>query len=136
MAQIPASINGVMVEFAASVGNDVDDRMINGLKHCVKPQIAPGHQLSRIYISSAADSHAMPSRHAQNKAVDISRINGTKIALGYPQGGDVKAIVDAIQDAFETYASRRENYGPHLKRKSGSSHDVGGHHDHIHLSVD
>jgi hypothetical protein len=71
----------------------------------------------------------------QKKAVDISRINGTKMALGYPQGGSIKAIVDAIQDAFEGFTSRRENYGPHLKKKLGQNWTISGHNDHIHLSV-
>jgi len=135
MTDIPSSINGVQVEFAPSVNKSVDQHLIDGLKHCIKSDIADGHSLIKIYISSANDSHQMPSRHAQSKAVDISRINGTKIVLGYPQGGAIKAIVDAIQDAFEGYGPRRENCGPHGKEKSGQSWSVGGHADHIHLSV-
>lgn len=135
MPQIPSTINGVSVQFGVGVGNDVDQRVIDGLKHCIKPQIAAGHTLTSIYISSAYDSHQMPSRHMQHKAVDLSRINGTKIVIGYPQGGSLKAIVDAIQDAFEGYPHRRENFGPHLKKKLGQNWPVGGHNDHIHLSV-
>lgn len=135
MAQIPALINGVSVQFGTGVGNNVDQRVIDGLKHCIKAQIASGHTLSTIFVSSAYDSHQLPSRHMQHKAVDVSRINGTKIAIGYPQGGAVKAIVDAIQDAFEGYSHRRENFGPHLKKKLGQPWTVGGHGDHIHLSV-
>lgn len=135
MAQIPSSINGVSVQFGAGVGNNVDQRIIDGLKHCIKAQIAAGHTLSTIFVSSAYDSHHMPSRHMQHKAVDISRINGTKIAIGYSQGGSVKAIVDAIQDAFEGYSHKRENFGPHLKKKLGQPWSVAGHNDHIHLSV-
>lgn len=135
MPQIPSFINGVMVQLGAGVGNDVDQRVIDGLKHCVKPQIATGHTLSTIFVSSAYDSHKMPSRHMQHKAVDLSRINGTKIAIGYPQGGSVKAIVDAIQVAFEGYSHKRENFGPHLKKKLGQPWTVAGHSDHIHLSV-
>ena len=135
MAAIPGTINGVKVEFGPGVGNDVHQRVIDGLTHCVSPAIATGHTLKVIFISSAFDSHVMPSRHAQHKAVDISRINRTKIVLGYPAGGPVKAIVDAIQTAFEGYAHRRENFGPHLKKKLGVNHVVAGHDDHIHLSV-
>ena len=135
MAQLPSTINGVTVELGDGVGNDVAERLIDGLKHCIKSQIAAGHSLSNIYISSAYDSHVMPSRHMQQKAVDISRINGTKIAIGCPQGGTVKAIVDAIQERFEEYPHRRENYGPHLKKKLGQPWTVSGQADHIHLSV-
>jgi hypothetical protein len=135
MAQIPSTINGVSVEFGSGIGNDVDQRVIEALRHCIKSNVAPGHVLTTIYISSPYDSHQLPSRHMHHKAVDISRINGTKIVIGYPQGGSIKAIVDAIQDAFETFAFRRENFGPHVKKKLGQDFFVSGHDDHIHLSV-
>jgi hypothetical protein len=135
MTDIPTTINGVAVDFGASVNEDVHDRIVEGLKACIKTSIAPGRVLSKIHISSANDQHAMPSRHAQEKAVDISRINGVKMVIGYPQGGDVTAIVQAIQTAFESYAHRRENFGPFFKKKLGAPHMVGGHGDHIHLSV-
>jgi len=135
MATIPATINGVTVEFASTVNNDVEQVMIDGLNHCIKTAIATGHSLNKIYISSVYDSHTLPSRHMQKKAVDISRINGTKMVIGYPQNGAVTAIVDAIQTEFETFASRRENFGPHFKKKLGQPHTISGHNDHIHLSV-
>ena len=135
MPNIPSTINGVTIEFATTVNKDVEQVMIDGLKHCIKTNAASGHTLNKIYISSAYDSHTLPSRHMQKKAVDISRINGTKIVLGYPQGGTIKAVVDAIQDLFEGFATRRENYGPHLKKKLGQNWTVSGHNDHIHLSV-
>jgi len=135
MAQIPSAINGVTVEFAGTVVNDVDQAVVDALMHCVKPNVANGHTLSRIFVSSASDSHAFPSRHAQKKAVDISRVNGTKIVIGYPSNLPLKAIVDALQDTFETFANRRENFGPHLKLKLGHPHPVDGHADHIHFSV-
>ena len=135
MPQIPAVINGVAVDFDEGVVNDVDQAVVDGLKHCVKTNIAAGHSLVRIFISSASDSHSFPSRHAQKKAVDISRINGTKIVIGYPSNVALKAIVDAIQTTFESFSRRRENFGPHLKHKLGNPFAVSGHQDHIHLSV-
>ena len=135
MPQIPNLINGVFVEFGASVNNDVDQGLIDGLKQCINPQIAEGHTLIRIFVSSVFDSHQMPSRHMQHKAVDISRINGTKIVIGYPQIEFVKSIVDAIQNAFEGYSNKRENFGPYFKKKFGQPWSVAGHNDHIHLSV-
>lgn len=135
MAQIPSAINGVAVEFAETVLNDVDQAVVDAMMHCMKPNVANGHTLSKIFVSSASDSHVFPSRHAQKKAVDISRINGTKIVIGYPSNVMLKAIVDAIQETFETFSTRRENYGPHLKLKLGLPHPVDGHADHIHFSV-
>ena len=135
MAQIPSAINGVAIEFAVTVVNDVDPAVVDAMMHCIKPNVANGHTLSKLFVSSASDSHVFPSRHAQKKAVDISRINGTKIVIGYPSNVTLKAIVDALQNSFETFSKRRENYGPHLKLKLGQPHSVDGHADHIHFSV-
>lgn len=135
MAKIPSIINGVTVELKSTVVNDVHQSIIDGLSHCIRQHVSVGHVLTRIYISSAFDSHFYPSRHMQHKAVDISRINGEKMADVYTKGGSVTSIVNAIQDSFETYGGRRENFGPQFKKKLGHPFQISGHHDHIHLSV-
>lgn len=135
MAQIPGIINGVNIEFNSTVVNDVHQSLVDGLSHCIRQHVALGHVLTKIYISSAFDSHQYPSRHMQHKAVDISRINGKLIAIEYPEGGPVAAIVDAMQKSFETYGSRRENFGPLFKKKLGQPFQISGHKDHIHFSV-
>lgn len=135
MAEIPATINGVTVEFGERVNRTVDQKIIDGLQACIRTDIAAGHRLTTIYISSANDQHTMPSRHSQQKAVDISRINGTRMAVGYPGNPAVKAICDAIQGAFEKFPHRRENFGPLFRKRLGNPSSVGGHRDHIHLSV-
>lgn len=137
MPQIPATINGVAIEFSQSVNNNADQKIINALKHCIKPNIATGYALMKIYISSANDSHSFPSRHVQGagKGVDISRINGLKMSLYYNSNQTVKNITNAIQNSFESYAHRRENFGPLFKKKLGVPHQVTGHNDHIHISV-
>ena len=135
MPSIPSAINGVQIDFAPGVNREVDARLIQGLRHCIKPEISIGYKLRRIYISSANDSHSMPSRHAQSKAVDISRINGKKMAIAYGNTAEVTAIAQGIQSVFETFLHRRENFGPSIKHKLGASHSVKGHRDHIHLSV-
>lgn len=137
MPNIPSTINGVAVEFGSAVNKSVDQKVIDGLKKVVKPAIATGYSLVKIYISSANDQHQSPSRHVSGsgKAVDISRINGLKMSTHYPTNATVKAVVDAIQDEYENYTHRRENFGPHFKKKLGKNHTVSGHGDHIHLSV-
>lgn len=134
---MPNNINGVNVEFSPSVNKSVDQRVIDALNVVVKPRIASGHLLTKISISSAHDQHQPPSRHVQGKgkAVDISRINDMKMATYYPSNTTVKAVVDAMQAAFEGYAFRRENFGPSFKKKLGSDYPVSGHGDHIHFSV-
>jgi hypothetical protein len=136
MPKIPWNINGVSVQFASQVNAEVDQYLLDAMAQIIKPDIAPGATLMSIWISSASDHHNLPSRHAQGKAVDISRINGKHIALFYPGDQDVKAIVDAIQQGFEQCPHRRENFGPLLKLKHGDPWHVGGHSDHVHLSVD
>lgn len=136
MTNIPNTINQVTVEFATVVNKSVHQRVVDALEHTISKNIAAGHELEKIYISSANDSHSLPSRHAQAKAVDISRINGTKIVIGYPSNTTVKSIVDAIQDRFESYQHCRENFGPKFKKKLGQPYpSAPDHNDHIHLSV-
>ena len=137
MPRIPATINGVTVDFGPQVNPDVDHRIVEALRLAIRRDVAAGHILDRIYISSANDQHQIPSRHVQGagKAIDISRINGQKMILAYPGSAAVKAIVDAIQSGLEGYAHRRENFGPAMKKKHGADFAIGGHADHIHFSV-
>jgi hypothetical protein len=135
MPAISCSINGVTVDFKSTVNKEVDQNMINGLKACIKTDIASGYTLNSIYISSANDSHTSPSRHVMKKAVDISRINGKKMITYYGNDAEVTEITKAIQIEFENYPKRRENFGPYLKKKLGVAKDISGHNDHIHLSV-
>jgi hypothetical protein len=139
MASVPNVINGVTVEFKEAVNNSCEPSIVAALQLCVRPDIAPGFTLNRVFISSMKDGqHSGQSRHFQGlgKAVDISRINGKKMAEHFPGDPEVKAITSAIQTAFETFPQKRENFGPFMKKKEGNNHTVGGHHDHVHLSVD
>lgn len=137
MPSIQGNINGVQVEFSPNVNKNVDQKIVDALRRVVKVNIASGHSLTKIYISSANDQHKFPSRHVQGagKAVDISRINGMKMSVFYPSNPTVKAVVDALQTEFESYPHRRENFGPLFKKKLGNPHSVPGHGDHIHFSV-
>jgi hypothetical protein len=136
MPNIPSTINGVSVTFGGLVKREVHQTLITALEHTIKPDVAAGYTLSEIYVSSASDSHQSPSRHAQSKAVDISRINSKRMSTYYPSDPEVVAIVNALQLRFESAMGRRENFGPHLKHKQGSDQAVSGHADHIHFSVD
>ncbi|MBB5321630.1 hypothetical protein [Marinobacter oulmenensis] len=137
MPAIPGKVNGVVVEFSSNVNRSVDEKIINALKHILHTDISSGHKLNRVFISSANDQHKFPSRHVQGngKAVDISRINGMKMSVFYPSNPSVKAITDAIQSKFETFPKKRENFGPFFQKKLGQPYSVGGHKDHIHISV-
>lgn len=117
MPTILGNINGVLIEFSPNVNKNVDQKIIDALKHVLSTNVASGHTLTKVYISSANDQHTFPSRHVQGagKAVDISRINGMKMSVFYPSNATVKAITDALQNKFEYFAHRRENFGPLYK---------------------
>ncbi len=135
MPNIPSTINGVTVNFAPAVNKNVQQLVIDALNHCISPNVASGHQLDAIFVSSARRQNPNNSRHNTGRAVDISRINGVKIVVGFTSNAHVKAIVKAIQQKFESFPDRRENFGPALKKKLGADFSVPGHKDHIHLSV-
>ncbi len=140
MPRIPENINGVTVEFGDSVNREVTALMIGGLECCIRPDIAAGHDLEKIFISSASEpdaGHDPNSNHYRKRAVDISRINEKHIIETYNSDDAVTAIVNAIQEAFEGYAPRRENFGPHFCKKLGEPRPDQGprHRNHIHHSV-
>ncbi|HBF09966.1 MAG TPA: hypothetical protein DDW29_17055 [Gammaproteobacteria bacterium] len=137
MPCIPDHINGVKIEFADSVKNSVDQKVVDALQFIISEDVATGYVFTSAYISSANDQHEYPSRHVQGegKAVDISRINGMKMSLFYSKNASVKAITNALQNKYEGYEHKRENFGPSFKKKLGLPHTVSGHADHIHISV-
>lgn len=136
MPQVPHTINGVAVQFGPNVNNDVTAVMLAALEHTIIADVAPAHRLTRIYISSLRDQHVCPSRHVTGQGSDISRINNLLIGQHYGTNPAVRAIVDALQNRFESAASRRENFGPTINRRDGQPHNPPTHHnDHIHFSV-
>jgi hypothetical protein len=136
MARIPSEINGVTVEFAETVNNEVHELVVEGLQCCIRRDAAPSHELTKIFISSASDgAHDPHSRHYMEKAVDISRINGRRIAAHYGADEAVTAIVNALQESFEGFRERRENFGPYFCKKLGEPKPMPGHDDHLHFSV-
>jgi hypothetical protein len=130
------SYNGVRFDFHANVNRDVDPALLASLSRIVRPGIPFKYLVTSLFIRSANDSHTMPSRHAQQKAVDIAAINGKPILGHYGRDPEITAIVDRIQEEWERVPGRRENFGPLFKKKLGLPYAVPGHHDHIHLSVD
>jgi hypothetical protein len=144
MPKIPSLINGVTVNFAPAVRNNVTQRVVDALKHCIKPNVAAGETLTAIFVSSARRQGAGNSNHHVGRAVDVSRINGVRMDPGFKTNSTVKAIVQAIQNELETYAHRRENYGPSLMLKLGATPSLPAdklkkltdqHKNHIHMSV-
>ena len=136
MAKLSSSIGGVQLLFKEGVNTEVDPRLIRALEQVIRPGVPSVHIVQSLVISSANDSHAWPSRHVQQKAVDISRINGRFIAGSYGKDPAITAIVQRMQQEFERVAGRRENFGPYLKLKHGKPYRVGGHGDHMHFSID
>lgn len=44
-------------------------------------------------------------------------------------------LVKQLQDCLDEQSGIRENFGPKFKHKLGKDHEVSGHKDHIHFSV-
>jgi len=134
MERIDNSINGVRIRFASTVNRQISAELNKALKATIKP----GHfnnELKELWVSSAKDNHKCPSRHVTGNAVDISRVNGLRIAEAYLKDQVITDIVKGLQKEFENAPSRRENFGPYMKNKNGKNHPVPGHLDHIHFSV-
>ncbi len=136
MPAIPGNLNGVAIVFDNGADNDVEPAMLTALGWLVRPGVPYRHLITALFVKSVRDRHRWPSRHVQRKAVDISRINGRRIADGYGRDSATTEIVQRLQLEFENIPNRRENFGPFMKHKHGKPYRVGGHLDHIHLSID
>ena len=135
MKKIPSDINGVVMELASGVTNEITDEMFDAMRYAIKKNVAAGYTLNKLWVSSAKDSHSCPSRHTTGNGVDISRVNGKYLSNSYDSDLEVKNIVDELQTTFESAPKRRENYGPTIKKKEGEDNPVSGHKDHFHWSV-
>jgi RHS repeat-associated protein len=134
----------------ASSDNEVSTKLVTAV---VKSIAATNNsrlvqQIESITISATTNGkHAPNSNHSKGLAVDISAINGIHIKTG-----QVDAIVQMLQVAFEFQPGRRENFGPIYMLKSGNQFlditnltskqidnrikTAADHMDHIHWSVD
>jgi hypothetical protein len=124
------------MEFDGAVNRDVTPEMLEALHATIARNAIAGETIDILWVSSARDQHACPSRHVTGNGVDISRINGKKIGTHYTSDPSVKAIVDGLQTRFEGVPRRRENFGPTIQRKLGKPYPASGHQDHFHWSVD
>lgn len=140
---LPDQIGAVTLEFRADVNREVKQSLVDLLEGFIRSDCAPGFTLLRLYIYSANDKHALPSRHAQGRAVDISRINGKRMSVHYPRDPEVRAITDALivgaQMSGPTFVAR-EIFGPGdapegvMLKLGAPKSGVAAHTSHIHLS--
>ena len=135
-SKIGSTVSTVSVEYAAGADNEVEQALVNLVQAVVKAGVAPGHALSKIYVSATTNGTHQSPRHASGQAIDISRINGKQMSGNYTSDAGVKAIVDALQAEADKQAGIRENFGPSFKHKHKTNWTVSGHNDHIHWSVD
>ena len=89
-----------------------------------------------VNINSSTGGHQFPSRHAQKKAVDINRINNTRVSDPSNSGN-----VANLQKAFSETPNIRENFGPTSQTKTNISGTTvnkpamaATHKDHVHAS--
>lgn len=136
----------VNVEFGVTnsdnenANQEVATHLIDGMKYALNEannNLSSIEKITEIYIMATTNGdHSDNSNHYNGTAVDISRINGNKMALS----GVTDQIIE-LQEAFDNYQYVRENFGPHFKHKYSIetdswnyNHPVGGHTSHIHFS--
>lgn len=108
----------------------VSQSLVNALIHALN-QSNELERIQSVHISATSNGkHSPTSNHYKNIAFDISRINGNSIYS--LRNSD---MVKNFQNGFDDYHDIRENYGPYFQHKLGENNYVGGHLDHIHVSV-
>ena len=123
-----------------SADQEVATRLVEAIEYALNEanaNLTGSDKIISIYVKATTNGiHSDGSNHSKGTAVDISRINGTKVInLGN------NTQVTALQNAFDNFNGIRENFGPQFKHKTfenGSVNlnwPVGGHRDHIHVSV-
>jgi hypothetical protein len=137
----------VIVEFGItesdrkSANQEVAELLIEGLKSALKKansNLGSHEKILKIYVAATTNGgHGSTSNHYNGTAIDISRINGAKMALT-----GVTNQITQLQIAMDDFPNVRENFGPSFKHKFSIesnnwnyNHPVKGHGDHIHFSV-
>jgi len=121
---------GITKSDQKSANNPVKPSLVNAIKFALN-DASKIVKITHIHISATTNgAHHPESNHYKNKAVDISRINNQYIF-------DIQNsnLVKSLQEAFDKFPEIRENFGPAFKHKFGQPYNVGGHNDHIHISV-
>ncbi len=124
-----------------SANQHVSPVLIDALKFALENannNLSSSNKITSIYVSATTNGkHSATSNHPSGLAIDISRINGKKMALT-----GVTNQIKELQKAFDSFQYIRENFGPFFKHKYdlntgrwNLNHSVGGHKDHIHISV-
>ena len=128
-----------------NANQEVSTDLIDGMKFAFEEansNLPLTDKITSIYIMATTNGkHSSLSNHYKSTAVDISRINGRKMALT----GVTNQIIK-VQEAFDNFQYIRENFGPYFKHKFsvedpvGSQWDynytrAGDHSHHIHIST-
>ena len=115
--------------------------LIDGIKFAIQlanENLDSSQQITSIHIHCTTNGqHSATSNHSRATAVDISRINNTKMIVT-----GVTDQITELQNAMDQFEWVRENFGPHFKHKysieTGEwnlNHPIGGHKDHIHFAI-
>ncbi len=135
-----------------SDGTSSDNEVDNGMVDAVEGAVKEAHKVSPItsilITATTNGTHGTDSRHYDSngaKAVDIGAVNGENITENPTEA------VKELQNAFENQTGRRENFGPHVMKKSGGEYITDSlpaatktaretvksqHKTHIHWSID
>jgi|GEM_PF-811651 len=139
--------NEIIINFGTTssdnqnANQEISTILISALKQALQAannNLNQNEKIESIYIMATSNgTHGPGSNHGNGTALDISRINGVKMAVS-----GVTNQISELQIAFDNYIYIRENFGPYFKHKFYSSngtwnynYPVAGHNDHIHVSV-
>jgi hypothetical protein len=116
--------------------------LIDGLRFALEEannNLSVSEQITTIHISSTTNGHSNSNspNHPNAVALDISRINGVHMIVS-----GLTDQIKKLQIAFDNFQYIRENFGPYFKHKYSLetntwdyNYSVGGHNDHIHISI-
>ncbi|QQL50795.1 hypothetical protein [Mucilaginibacter ginkgonis] len=110
----------------------VDSRLVTAITNALNIAESNGAYIVSIYIEATTNgTHTNAnSNHYRGTAVDISRINGIPLIVQH-----ASKAVKTLQTAFDQLPNIRENFGPYFKHKQTLPWTIGGHENHIHISI-
>ncbi len=128
--------DGVTIKFLQGADNPVDYDLAERFEMAVSLTKGDVPELQSLTISATTKPGSL---HEFGFAMDISRVNGTQMVLGYPESPLAYAAVKALQTNL-AFVGAHENFGPYLMsggRLSLSNLPVlyGPHNTHIHYSI-
>ncbi len=131
-----AEVDGVTIGIDPAANHPVDYALAEKFDMAVSLTKGDVPELESLYISSTVRPGTL---HEPGFAIDISRVNGIRMAEGYLSNPVVTNVVKALQTNL-AFVGAHENFGPYLMTGGRLSLDnlhylYSTHQSHIHFSI-